>query len=121
MSKKRTYRHATSIPQVQPSRRLNLSPDVRDGLAQSLPPTPDDISRLYGPAKTLGAPEDVQLAMDARLADSGVYSLLQHSLELGVGIAPQFMGYGVLQNLAQNGLIRGLCRDGVRRHDSRVD
>lgn len=106
MSKKRTYRHATSIPQVQPSRRLNLSPDVRDGLAQSLPPTPDDISRLYGPAKTLGAPEDVQLAMDARLADSGVYSLLQHSLELGVGIAPQFMGYGVLQNLAQNGLIR---------------
>ena len=106
MSKKRTYRHATSIPQVQPSRRLNLSPDVRGGLAQSLPPTPDDISRLYGPAKTLGAPEEVQLAMDARLADSGVYSLLQHSLELGVGIAPQFMGYGVLQNLAQNGLIR---------------
>ena len=106
MSKKRTYRHATSIPQVQPSRRLNLSPDVRGGLAQSLPPTPEDISRLYGPAKTLGAPEDVQLAMDARLADSGVYSLLQHSLELGVGIAPQFMGYGVLQNLAQNGLIR---------------
>ena len=44
--------------------------------------------------------------MDARLADSGVYSLLQHSLELGIGIAPQFMGYGVLQNLAQNGLIR---------------
>lgn len=107
MSKKRTYRHATSIPQqAQPSRRLNLSPDVRGGLAQSLPPTPDDISRLYGPAKTLGASEDVQLAMDARLADSGVYSLLQHSLELGVGIAPQFMGYGVLQNLAQNGLIR---------------
>jgi phage-related protein (TIGR01555 family) len=108
MSKKRTYRHATSIaPQaVQPSRRLNLSPDVRGGLAQPLPPTPEDISRLYGPAKTLGAPEDVQLAMDARLADSGVYSLLQHSLELGVGIAPQFMGYGVLQNLAQNGLIR---------------
>lgn len=106
MSKKRTYRHATSIPQVQPSRRLNLSPDVRGGLAQSLPPTPDDISRLYGPAKTLGAPEEVQLAMDARLADSGVYSLLQHSLELGVGIAPQFMGYGILQNLAQNGLIR---------------
>ena len=108
MSKKRTYRHATSIaPQaVQPSRRLNLSPDVLGGLAQPLPPTPDDISRMYGPAKTLGAPEEVQLAMDARLADSGVYSLLQHSLELGIGIAPQFMGYGVLQNLAQNGLIR---------------
>lgn len=108
MSKKRTYRHATSIaPQaVPPSRRLSLAPDVRGGLAQPLPPTPDGISRLYGPAKTLGAPEEVQLAMDARLADSGVYSLLQHSLELGVGIAPQFMGYGVLQNLAQNGLIR---------------
>lgn len=108
MSKKRTYRHATSIaPQaVQPSRRLNLSPDVRGGLAQPLPPTPDDIRMMYGPAKTLGAPEEVQLAMDARLADSGVYSLLQHSFELGVGIAPQFMGYGVLQNLAQNGLIR---------------
>ena len=104
---KRTCRHAASIPpQAQPSRRLSLSSDVRDGPAQPLPPAPDDISRLYGPAKTLGAPEEVRLAMDARLADSGVYSLLQHSLELGIGIAPQFMGYGVLQNLAQNGLIR---------------
>ena len=96
MSKKRTYRHATSIPpQVQPSRRLNLSPDVRGGLAQPLPPTPDDISRLYGPAKTLGAPEEVQLAMDARLAGFRGYFLRPHPtscssipLSLGSGLRP---------------------------------
>lgn len=61
---------------------------------------------MYGPAKTLGAPEDVQMAMDAQLAESGVYSLLQHTLEMGMGVAPQFMGYAALQNIAQNGLIR---------------
>lgn len=64
MSKKRTYRHATSIPpQVQPSRRLNLSPDVRGGLVILAAYAHFAIRMMYGPAKTLGAPEKVQLAM----------------------------------------------------------
>lgn len=94
-----------SIPSVASPRRLTLSPDARGDLRRE-PLTFDEVRRAYGPAKTLGAPEDERLAMDSRLADSGAYSLIQHTLELGMGVGPQFMGYGALQNIAQNGLIR---------------
>lgn len=87
-------------------RRMNLSPDVRGRPTRSHIPTEDEIRAMFGPARTLGAPEDACVAMDSQLADSGVYSLLQHSFQTGIGIAPQFMGYGALQNIAQNGLIR---------------
>ena len=108
MSVAKRRRRACTPPPPQPassSRRLSLSPDWR-GAGRAWPPTPDDIRTMFGPPKTLGAPDDVQLAMDARLADSGIYSLLQHTLETGMGVAPQFMGYGALQNLTQNGMIR---------------
>lgn len=62
--------------------------------------------RMYGPAKTLGANEDVQIAVDNALDESGVYSLLAHSINMGSMPITQFMGYGALQQLAQNGLIR---------------
>ncbi|MCH5277750.1 MAG: DUF1073 domain-containing protein [Desulfovibrionaceae bacterium] len=69
-------------------------------------PTPEEIRAMYGPARTLGAPDDVRMAMDSQLDSCGVYSLMQHSFELGMGVTPQFMGYGALQNISQNGLIR---------------
>lgn len=111
MSRKsrRTSRGILSCPPTPaiPPRGLSLHSGLRGGFGvRSLPPTPEEISAMYGPAKTLGAPEDVQMAMDAQLAESGVYSLLQHTLEMGMGVAPQFMGYAALQNIAQNGLIR---------------
>ena len=87
-------------------RRMNLTPDARGRPTRSHIPTEDEIRAMFGPARTLGAPEDACVAMDSQLADSGVYSLLQHSFQTGIGIAPQFMGYGALQNIAQNGLIR---------------
>ena len=85
-----------------------IAPDViADAAARAMPPTFDEVREMYGPPRTLGATEKVRLALDGALsADGGVYSLLQHSLQMGMGVFPQFMGYGALQNLAQNGLIR---------------
>ena len=68
--------------------------------------TLDEMSRMFGPAETLGAPEDVRLAMDSALEAGGVYTLLQHACELGQMPVTQFLGYGTLQALSQNGLIR---------------
>lgn len=87
-----------------------IAPDVvadAGARARALPLTFDEVREMYGPPRTLGATEQVRLAMDSALsADGGVYSLLQHSLQMGMGVFPQFMGYGALQNLAQNGLVR---------------
>lgn len=102
-------RHQTSrqsagrpLPRIAP----NVIADAA-ARAQSLPLTFDEVREMYGPPRTLGATDNVRLAMDSALsADGGVYSLLQHSLQMGMGVFPQFMGYGALQNFAQNGLIR---------------
>ena len=83
-----------------------IAPDVIAN-ERTLTPTFDEVREMYGPPRTLGATEKVRLAMDSALAaDGGVYSLLQHGLQMGMGVFPQFMGYGALQNIAQNGLVR---------------
>ena len=71
--------------------------------------TVDEVQRMYGPCRTRGYHnnEVVRTAQDAALASSGVYSLLQHTICSGlIGTMPQFVGYGVLSNLTQDGLIR---------------
>lgn len=68
--------------------------------------TIDEISKRFGPAETLGAPEEVRVAMDSMLEANGVYTLIQHACQLGQVPLTQFVGYGVLQSLTQNGLIR---------------
>ena len=60
---------------------------------------------------TLGTTEEVRLAQDAELADTGLYStiyksLQQHGYELGQYPTTSFIGYGALQQIAQNGMIR---------------
>jgi phage-related protein (TIGR01555 family) len=60
----------------------------------------------FGPPRTLGASDDVRMAQDEALADMGVYSLITHAFMMGQAAVPQFVGYGVLQGLAQDGLIR---------------
>ena len=60
---------------------------------------------------TLGTTEEVRLAQDAELADTGLYStiyksLQQHGYELGQYPTTSFVGYGALQQIAQNGMIR---------------
>ena len=90
---------------------LRISSGVRDALGFSSAgrvPTLDEVRLKYGPPATLGAPnEETVLAMDRAMEDRGVYTLLQHGFELGMyGACSNFMGYGALQNIAQNGLIR---------------
>lgn len=68
--------------------------------------TVEEVKKLYGLPQTLGTPEDVRVACDSQLEDCGVFSLLQHSFAMGQMPQAQFLGYGVLQQIAQNGLIR---------------
>ena len=96
---------------------LRISSGVRDALGFSSAgrvPTLDAVRLKYGPPATLGAPnEETVLAMDHAMEDRGIYTLLQHGFELGqYGAASNFLGYGALQNIAQNGLIRA-CIDTV--------
>ena len=76
------------------------------------------IKKMYAPARTLGASEEIQLACDHALEDAGVYGLLQHSINLGQMPLSSFMGYGALQQMCQNALIRTcistLCKDMIR-------
>ena len=101
---------ASTPPAAGRSARLAFSPTMRDALyfeKQRYIPTPDEARKMFSPAVTLGAPEDVRLAMDSALEDAGFYSLVQHGLDMGVyGSMANFMGYAALQNIAQNGLIR---------------
>lgn len=108
-------KHHSSLPTTPPpaaaSRpvrppRLSLHPDAGGRIPGGVYLTPVEVADRYGPARTLGAPDDARIAMDAQLEADGVYTLLQHTLQLGQGAAPQFMGYGALQNIAQNGLVR---------------
>ena len=90
---------------------LRISSSLRDVLGFSGAgriPTPDEVRRLFGPPATLGAPnQDVVMAMDHAMEERGVYTLLQHGFEMGMyGAASNFLGYGALQNIAQNGMIR---------------
>jgi len=76
-------------------------------------PTPEEIRRIFGPARTLGANLEVQGAADSQLAGAGVYSLIQHSFEAGLGLgATPFPGYPFLAGLTQNGLVSA-CVDTV--------
>lgn len=101
---------ASTPPAAGRSARLAFSPTMRDALSfekQRHIPTPDEARKMFAPAITLGAPEDVRVAMDSALEDAGFYSLIQHGLDMGVyGSMANFMGYAALQNIAQNGLIR---------------
>lgn len=101
---------ASTPPAAGRPAKLAFSPTLRDALSfekQRYIPTPDEARKMFSPAVTLGAPEDVRLAMDSALEDAGFYSLVQHGLDMGVyGSMANFMGYAALQNIAQNGLIR---------------
>lgn len=83
-------------------------------LCQLLAPRParryadvHEVRRLFAPPATMGNPEHPDLAFD----DAGGYdalfqSLSEHSAELGQLPASGFLGYGMLQQIAQNGMIR---------------
>lgn len=73
--------------------------------------TEKTVRERFAPPVTLGAPERERLAQDQMLSDVGVYgaifnSLQQHATELGQYPITTFIGYGALQQIAQNGMIR---------------
>lgn len=89
-----------------PSRNIKINPDIL-ATPQERYFTEAEIRELYGPPRTLGkGAEERRLAMDSALQDSGVYSLLQHAIASGALPYGSFMGYGALQLIAQNGLVR---------------
>lgn len=87
----------------KPKRKLNIAiPKEEDGYSWR-----KGNKNIFAPAVTLGKPPeiDAQLAQDAVL--SRFSSIIEHSLDLGqLPVAAGFMGYGVLQDIAQNGMIR---------------
>lgn len=104
---------ATPLTPSRSSAGLRISPAVSDGWggglgmsASSIPLTEAEVKQRYGLPLTLGTPEDVRVACDNQLEQCGVYSLLQHSFALGQMPQAQFLGYGVLQQIAQNALVR---------------
>ena len=76
------------------------------------------VRKAFAPQKTLGVSDDEYIACDHALESAGFYSLLQHSINMGQMPVGQFMGYGALQQLAQNSLIRTCisipCKDMLR-------
>lgn len=77
--------------------------------------TDDEIDQFFRLPATLGAPADVRKEVDtgfvaaidhAMGASSFRSDLLSHSVELGQMPTTTFMGYGALQSIAQNGMIR---------------
>lgn len=72
-------------------------------------PTIADIKTMYGAPATLAEVDaDTKKANDAAIGQC--HSLLHHAISImGMSAYPQFLGYGYLTGLAQNGLIRAGC------------
>ncbi|MEG2172364.1 MAG: DUF1073 domain-containing protein [Desulfovibrionaceae bacterium] len=92
------------------SKKMYISSSVREQMAHSQQPmTMEQIRATFGPARTLGQPDAVHVAMDAALEECGAYGLMQHTFQMGnmLGAGTTgFLGYAYLSMLAQNGLIR---------------
>ena len=110
---------ASATPRVdfrQVARQMEALEDVDRSL--HIPPAPvavfdtvESVRKRFAPPVTLGYGEKERLAQDNMLADSGFYdtihrSLQQHAAELGQYPVTTFVGYGALQQIAQNGMIR---------------
>ena len=87
-----------------------ISPSVREELQYKRSEVSlDKIKALYRLPRTLGMKKEDLIAQDACLSDSFDViggSLLAHAFELGQYPMTSFIGYGALQQIAQNGMIR---------------
>jgi len=82
---------------------------IKEGAVNKAMPLAIDAEKSYMPPLTLATPggnaDASVMAMDASLADLGIFGLVGQSLAAMYGV-PQFIGYPALSNLSQNGLIR---------------
>lgn len=106
MSKNKKNKPGTGTPQ----KRFSISPEIVPAVSYDRPAralTYAEVQKRFGPCDSLGwgEHENIKAAQDSALC--GAYSLLQHTLNSGLlETVPQFVGYGLLSNLTQNGLIR---------------
>lgn len=93
-----------------PERRgLRIAADIVQPRFSSFPQGADAVRAVFGPccSNGYGGNDSIRTAQDAALDAAGVYSLLAHSIRAGMfDAAPQFVGYGILSQLTQDGLIR---------------
>ena len=101
-----------------PKTAETVKPSVNMMAAESLrikptriPTCEADIRRLYGLPVSLAQPpleSEERLAQDSAFGGFGMVweSLTQHAADLGQYPMTTFVGYGVLQQIAQNGMIR---------------
>lgn len=96
---------------TEEAKTKKISPMVREELLmqQGKSVNLDKIKSLYQLPRTLGASEKHLIAQDSCLANSYDIiggSLMAHAFELGQYPITTFIGYGALQQIAQNGMIR---------------
>ena len=87
-------------------RQLYIPPRTVEALK-----TLKDVRRHFSLPVTLGAPKEVRLAQDSAFDAMGGFtaiydSLQQHAFDMGQYPITSFVGYGALQQIAQNGMIR---------------
>ena len=94
------------------------APDVRAAEMLRIPLRTQEAFRSLEAVKkefalpvTMGAPREERLAMDAAFNSMGGFdmifsSLQQHAFDMGQYPVTSFVGYGALQQIAQNGMIR---------------
>lgn len=87
--------------------RAAAAPQVRPPRLETL----EDVKRAFSLPVTLGAPKVEREKLDLAFDSIGGFqaisdSLAQHATELGQFPMTSFVGYGVLQQIAQNGMIQ---------------
>lgn len=94
----------TTHTKINPSAVEQLNAGALDIFAEV-----EDIRKFYGLPVTMAQPTEKRMAMDMAF-DHGyttmLESLQQHATELGQYPMTTFVGYGALQQIAQNGMIR---------------
>ena len=88
---------------------LRIAADIVQPRFSSFPQGADAVRAVFGPCRSngYGGNDSIRTAQDKALDAAGVYSLLAHSIRAGMfDAAPQFVGYGILSQLTQDGLIR---------------
>ena len=101
MKKKLTYAELEDLKQA-----LQIPPRTCKSFASV-----EEVKRAFSLPVTLGASEDVRKSCDLAFDSAGGYdaiyqSLNQHAFDLGQFPVTSFIGYGALQQIAQNGMIR---------------
>ncbi|MEE3386299.1 MAG: anti-CBASS Acb1 family protein, partial [Prevotella sp.] len=100
--------------------RLYISPSTAEDIASNLMmpqrtfrafDSIDKVRRAFALPVSMGAPKDEREALDMAFDSAGGYStiyesLQQHAGDMGQYPITSFIGYGALQQIAQNGMIR---------------